>query len=845
MTYPPPTGSLLSPSQRDAVQRLKTFLIQNEFDQKRINPHLADLVGEMTAVCTSPEDQGRLMEELDRVVRWQPLHGYWLTYLFQLSMQQSGARYFLGAARLYAEAQINLNEDLSLSSLENAYNASRQVLSIDNDEQLRTVPQDFHKRMRLVHKYYGWLYTSRSYREINPLTEHLYWQKTLIDMKMAFPELDKAPTQCVPEDYLRVIDRCSNMQDIYCRIVARRFLGSVYEGRGELDAALEQFRLGLEEAQSVSLDTEIGHFYRLYGHAFAQIGRLQEAAQQFDGALDHESHPLFGYWRALSLRELGDVRLKMAFREGQVAHKAKEIEHALRAYKDGRSTFENHVGAGVVPVARAVKQQLFRSYSDNALQAASVRQNEQETLAELEAAGPRNATDLVAESKAASELPLDVQVRFRQARTVFLQDLLAFSEDGLDQDFSKYISSVEGNRDERLLYMKTRVRLTAPVTHAQRSDEIAHKILALRLPNVVFLVFHVGRKQTFGMLLDVGSGQMVLGVTRLGERHLREQHEAYQKAVQEVKGLPDPAVGMRPALDDLLSFYESSLAALLEPFLPLLEGRHLKIFPRLFMNQVPLHALTIGGRRLIERCDVSYAPTLGLFLQVHQGEAPPLDTTLAMICDVEGAPSYQGTAKLLNDTYGNDLRVLPNPSWQEFVSSISDGRPTDVFFACHGQYDPDNPAASRLLFRESEKVPFSKILSELDLTACKCVTLGACESGLGRTIVTAEYLGLPIAFFAAGVRYVIGTLWQVNQLSTAILLCHHYNLVRDAHHTVASALNEAQRALMQMRRDQLLAWVEANLPSRAKSWAPVIQRMGDPPFAHPYYWAGFYVAGDV
>jgi CHAT domain-containing protein len=146
---------------------------------------------------------------------------------------------------------------------------------------------------------------------------------------------------------------------------------------------------------------------------------------------------------------------------------------------------------------------------------------------------------------------------------------------------------------------------------------------------------------------------------------------------------------------------------------------------------------------------------------------------------------------------------------------------------------------------ESKAVSFPTIFSELDLTKCECVTLGACESGLGRSIVTAEYMGLPLAFFAAGVRYVIGSLWKVNQLAAAILLSCHCELLPDGQHTVPSALNEAQKAIMQMPRSQVLAWVRANLPDRAERWAPVIERMKDPPYMQPYYWAGFYVAGDV
>ncbi|AOS84344.1 hypothetical protein BIU88_09510 [Chlorobaculum limnaeum] len=840
----------MAPEQRDAVQRIETFLIHNEFDQRKLNPHLPDLVGEMGAACVSKEDKGRMMEELDRVVHWQRLPGYWLTYLFQLAMQRVGSFYFPVACQLYAKAQINVNADLCLMSLENGYAGLMQWLSTsgDTNENIRKITDDFRKRMRQVYRYYRRWYTPEPYSEINPLTEHLYSEMSFTDLAMAFPRLDKPRTQLVPDDYLSVIDQCQQADDSYACIVARRFLGHLYQGQGKWEAAREQFWLGLEAGRNVSLDTEIGHFYRHYGYALYKTGHLREAAQQFERAAAYESHPVFGYWRALALRELGDVRLKMAPREVDIEHPPAEIEHASRAYKAGRLIFEAAIGRGIVPVARSVNQQLFRSYTDNALQVALSLRNTSDTLAEVEASGPRYATELVAESIAASSLPSDVQARFRQDRAIFHQHLTTFNQKSdLDIDFSQYLASVESNREARRLYQETRNALTDPVTHAQLSDEIANKVLALRLPGVLFLLFHLGENQTYGTLLDVGSGEIIaVAVCGYGERHWRAQHETYQKALQDVSELPDPALGMSQLLDDQLGYYENALGPLLEDFLPYLKGRHLKIFPRLFLNEVPFHALKVGNKRLIEYCQVSYAQTLGLFLQVHQPHKSEVSTrTLAIVCDDKGAPAYQGTLKQLSRLYNHDLRVLRNPQWEDFESLIDGQHPADIFFACHGQFDPDDPTASSLFLSQTEEASFSKIFSKLDLAGCECVTLGACESGLGHTIVTAEYLGLPIAFFAAGVRYVISSLWEVNQFAAAILLGHHYQFLHDGQHTVTSALNEAQRALMQMSREQVFAWIQANLPDKSQSWGTVITSRADPPFAHPYYWAGFFVAGDV
>jgi tetratricopeptide (TPR) repeat protein len=840
-----PTGDLLTERQAQAVQSVLTFLVQNEFDSRRITPQVPALVDQISSVCASPEDQERMTGELDRWVRWYRLPAYKLTFLFQKSMEQLGSLYFVAGCRLYAEAQINLNSDLSLPSLENGYNVLAQWLAQQEDPNVQKIANDLLSRMRTVYRYYRQWYTAAPYSGINQLTEHLYGEKTWWDLTMAFPELDKPRHERAPEDYLKVIDQCTKSDDLYCRVLARRFLGSVYEGLDKLDAAGEQFRLALQEAQGAGLDTEIGHLHRLYGYVLRNSGQLEEAAREFQRAFSHESHPEFSYWQALSARELADVRLRQAPLDIDPAHPPKELEPALKCYKVGRLMFEGHIGMGVLPIARAIKQQLFRSYVDNAVQVAMLS-NERDSVAEIEASGPRYATEVVAESKAASALGADVHAKYQEWRAIFHQHLTTFNSKGdLDQDFLTYVKSVEQNREARQFYMKTRIALTSPITHAQLSDEITAKLFALRLPNVAFLLFHVGARQTITALVDTGTGVAAIGAGGLQLAEWQQCHEAYHSALEAAKTLPDRAVGMRRALEELLTFYENRLGPLFEALLPLLKGKHLKIFPRFSMNEVPLHALKVSGKPLIEHCQVSYGQSLGLFFQVHQDTTAPYAGTLGAIYDEGGTLAYKGTFRMLEAANHRDLSVLPNSSWDDVVASLGSRRPSDLFFACHGQYEPDDPTNSHLSFSGGQAVPFSKIFSNLDIAGCRSVTMGACESGLARTLVSAEYIGLPLAFFAAGAQYVIASLWQVNQIAAAILLGYHYQFLRDGKHTVVAALNEAQKITMRMSQDEVVSWLGTFLPEKAKDWEPLIRKMEDPPFGHPYYWAGFYISGDV
>lgn len=840
-----PNLDFLSAPQAETVAAVLDDLLKTNFDPGKIHPQLSSLVTRISSACVSPEDRGRMADELDRWVRWYRLPGFWLTYLFQLSMAQQHQSVSLSIANfLYAEAQINLNSDLSLSSLENGYIA----LVRQDDPRVREIAAVTEGRMRTVFNYYRGLYSAIPYEQVNSLTVHLYSRKTWTDLVEVFPELRKPQSEITPAEYLNLIDLCVKSGSTYCCVLTRRFLGSAYEARNQLDEAAQQFHLALKDAETAGLDTEIGHLHRLHGYVLRNSGHLDEAAREFQLAYDHESHPLFAYWRALSARELGDVYFRQLPKRPDPSHlPEKPLQEAMRWYKAGRSLFERQVATCVLPVARAVEQQMFRSYVDNSIEVA-ILGGPRDTIAEVEASGPRYATDVVAEGRAAATLDPAAHAHYLRSRAVFHEQLATFNQGDPEADFRSYLSSIEKNVEVRRYYVHTRLQLAPKITDAQLSDDIAVKFFDLRLPNVVFLLFHIASQETYSWLSFPGVG-IPIGRARRQATSWQERDQVFQSALEKSKSPPLVAAiaapRIRSAIDTILSVYEECFNPFLERYLPALQGKQLKIFPRFSMNAVPLHAMKVKGKALIEYCDVSYCQSLGLFFQLHH-DMPSLDPgTLGAVFDEEGTIAYEGTFRMLDSSRDRSVYMLPNSSWHDVQTAITDRPPSDLLFACHGEFDRDDPAKSHLRLRSGQNVSFSEIFSQLDLSRCRSVTLGACESGIARTLVSAEYIGLPIAFLAAGTRYVIACLWQVNQLAAAILLGHHYRFLRDGKHTVVAALNDAQRATMRMSQAEVLTWLNEFLPEKAKDLAPPVREMEDPPFAHPYYWAGFYVAGDV
>jgi CHAT domain-containing protein len=174
----------------------------------------------------------------------------------------------------------------------------------------------------------------------------------------------------------------------------------------------------------------------------------------------------------------------------------------------------------------------------------------------------------------------------------------------------------------------------------------------------------------------------------------------------------------------------------------------------------------------------------------------------------------------------------------------------DTVFACHGRFDPKAVANSQLELAGGQpdgRVSFSRVFEQLDLHGCRSVVMGSCESGMARTDVAAEYIGLPAAMLSSGVRYVVGALWKIPQVATAVFVDRFLRAVNSDDANLCDALSQVQRDMIRMHSDELLDWVRSALhgdPSLERVLKSVAA-LGEFPFAKTYHWAGLYVVGDV
>ena len=364
----------------------------------------------------------------------------------------------------------------------------------------------------------------------------------------------------------------------------------------------------------------------------------------------------------------------------------------------------------------------------------------------------------------------------------------------------------------------------------------------MRIPDLLCLFFQVGDSEMRAILVDgVGEVFEPRGF-RVSEGMLRELHEAYFEVI------PNPdllarGIGLEKSarlLKELLSTYALFLGAVLEEFVPLIEGKHLKVFPKMQISGVPIHAIPVAGKTLIDFCDVSYAQSLPLFLRLHSEEVYD-PSSLAMVWGAR-APLYEGLVSELVEIGRQGLSILEQPSLDDIRHTLEAHTFRDLVFGCHCVFDPDNPMDSTLALGNGD-------VSMFDLARCdgfpgQMAILGSCESSVGRASISSEFLGLPNVFLSAGTRYVVGSLWRVNQLATVVLLSQFFRLLSSGRAPTA-ALNHAQRLLKAMKTEQVLDWLRTRVPTHAVSLEPRVIAMGPEPFADPRHWAGFVIQGDI
>ncbi len=297
-------------------------------------------------------------------------------------------------------------------------------------------------------------------------------------------------------------------------------------------------------------------------------------------------------------------------------------------------------------------------------------------------------------------------------------------------------------------------------------------------------------------------------------------------------------------------------------------GAPVILAPQGGLGLLPLHAAwrREGGtlRYFLDDYTVTFIPSAFMLavtrqrLQVGHGDPPSL---LAVTNPTGDLPFSAIEGELVSSVFPAEVsHVLRGKLREEFLSFVSQApHSAYLHFACHGSYDPLDPAKSTLYL--GGMIPFSvpEILTFLRLEHTRLVCLSACETGMAQYFdVPDEYTGMASAFLQVGAAAVVSSLWAVDDISTSLLMNEFYRRHLTAGQGIAEALRGAQLWLRDLTRDQVLDLIEpvrervqSDDPSLYKAvdglYWHLLEDFGetDCPYLHPYYWGAFTASGAV
>ncbi|HEX7331869.1 MAG TPA: CHAT domain-containing protein [Pyrinomonadaceae bacterium] len=250
-----------------------------------------------------------------------------------------------------------------------------------------------------------------------------------------------------------------------------------------------------------------------------------------------------------------------------------------------------------------------------------------------------------------------------------------------------------------------------------------------------------------------------------------------------------------PALADrtrrhLRSLYDK----LFRPIEPKIGDRQLVIVPHRALHYLPFQSLHNGDSYLIERRQVSFAPSAVVLQQCL--DRPRYDFNKALLLGVadEQIPGVHEELRSLDRIFPHVKRFLDKAATAEALLNNSAG--ADVLhLACHAQFRSDNPLFSSLKLGDGWFTARDAYGLKLN---CGLVTLSACETGMNAVAPGEELMGLARGFLSAGSPTVMMSLWTVDDEATTELMATFYDELAGTKSPAAS-LRAAQTKLLKQR----------------------------------------------
>lgn len=435
----------------------------------------------------------------------------------------------------------------------------------------------------------------------------------------------------------------------------------------------------------------------------------------------------------------------------------------------------------------------------------------------VERAKSRTLVDLITgivNARAAIPADLELAARLQSSQT----ELNSIYNELLSSDQKTNIQEIYA-RAVKLEREINRLRLQAAGTASTASDQFGIPLSPDSLndqfpPDAILLTYYICGDEVLAFVQAHGKLQVARRICSASsvQGHLQKlvmQWDRFRAGGDFVaKHMQQLEQSTRRILASLYDELVKPIEALWSGGLDTNKAARLVIVPHGALHQVPFHALFDGSQYLIDRFEISYAPSQTVWALCQNRAASASNRALLIGVADDLIPAAETEVWAIARQIDNS--IVHTDKSQATLATFQTEAPgcSILHLACHGLFRADNPMFSSLKLHDGWLRAAD--IMQLDLSGA-LVTLSACESGRSQVIPGDEIIGLTRAFLGAGASTLVVSLWLVQDETTVSLMENWYTQLKDGTGR-AGALRAAQLA------------VKATHP-------------------HPYYWAPFVLVG--
>lgn len=290
------------------------------------------------------------------------------------------------------------------------------------------------------------------------------------------------------------------------------------------------------------------------------------------------------------------------------------------------------------------------------------------------------------------------------------------------------------------------------------------------------------------------------------------------------------------------------------------------------LTAFPFSVLPFDGKPLVQQAVVSQVPSLTVLYYLCQRKSASVSPTVSVLAKspLEG-PS--GSTRADNEanlhmagieavsiarmfaTWPIEASQMTRKDFQHYV----EGESLIMHIGTHGDINYRSPLLSSISIGQGQEfrvVDMSVIQSKANL-----LVFAACLSGFGKATTGSEVLGFSHVVLSTGCQAYIGSLWEVSDFGSMLLMTRFYeHLKASPHRAVAEAMRAAQLDLMQLDTekagtllDQMLDdWSGSGttgqnpaefVPDAEFLLLTLKMILGQLDWSSPFYWAPFTLVG--